>query len=813
MKIISLIRKYSSCVWLLVLIAPFILLAPLLFTARTMFWGTSSLQFVPWRHFAWETIREGILPLWNPLVGMGAPLLANHQSALLYPPNWLLFLLDEIGGVAWAAWGQGLLVALHLAWAGAGLYILGSRLGLSDLAKSIAGLAFGLSGYLVARSGFLSINSAVAWLPWVLVYSVSTGNRIKIFHQQTTKLAIVISLQLLSGHAQTSWYTILLAIMWSGMWNWHTAHSRNAKNDKWWSLMIVLKRVLHEWGRLGLAIGAALMLSAIQWIPTGEYLLQSQRSNAVEYDFAMTYSFWPWRILTLLAPGMFGSPVSGDYWGYGNYWEDAIYVGLLPFLLGISILVKTAKNMFKLRDSERPGIDTGELIKEKSPRFLLLLILVSLVLALGERTPVYPWLYKHIPTVAMFQAPTRLSIWAVFAFALLAAIGVDSWQRPTGRGLYWSRLGTAGSFAITLGAGLTWLFLGEVSPTFIRATALTGLFGMGAGILTLTAPSNEASHAYKYNNRKRVWEWGVAAFVMADLLIVNWGLIPGVEQNFYTLPLESHNPGLNPSQEGRIFIPESDEYALKFERFFRFDNFEIEEDWLNLREVMLPNINMLADIPSANNFDPLVPGRYNRWMEALNQNTRQNDQAKYEMLLNLMAVSVVEIMDHSDPLGVSFHERSGMARARWVPCGQPASSEEIAEHLIFNELVNHDLEVVLELDSQALIPVCSKNEVPESRVEIASETPNQIEIFAETAVEGWLVLADVWYPGWRAYLDNDQVSIYRANYLFRAVQLPAGVHRVSFVYDPLSFRIGALASMIAWIAIAASGIGLRRGDD
>jgi len=806
-------------IWLPILIAPVILLAPLLFTAKAMFWGTTALQFIPWRYFAWETIRAGNLPLWNPLVGMGAPLLANHQSALLYPPNWLLFLLDEIGGVGWAAWGQGLLVAVHLAWAGAGMYLLANKLGLSDLAKTISGLAFGLSGYLVARSGFLSINSAVAWLPWVLVYSVSAGNEIKIFNQMTIKLGLTVALQLLAGHAQTTWYTILLTFMWSGMWNWHIAHSHNLQrgkdgitNAKLQSLAVVARRIGREWFRVNLAIVAGLMLSAIQWVPTVEYLLQSQRSNAVEYDFAMTYSFWPWRLLTLFAPRMFGSPVSGDYWGYGNYWEDAIYVGLLPLLLGISIIIITVKDMLKRRDTAAPATDPGKLIRIKSPRFLLLLIIVSLVLALGERTPVYPWLYKYVPTMAMFQAPTRFSIWTVFALSLLAAIGVDSWRRPTGRGLYWSRLGTAGSFAITLGAGLTWLFLGEVSPTFIRATALAGLFGVGAGLLTLTAPSNEVDNPYKFNNPKRVWEWSVATFVMTDLLISHWGLFPGVTQDFYTLLLESKKSSFKPSQEGRIFIPDSDEYSLKFERFFRFDSFGIEEDWLNLREVTLPNLNILSGIPSANNFDPLVPGRYDRWMEALNDFARQNDQAKYDNLLNLMGIERVEMVDYSAPLGVVYQERSGMSRARWVPCALPASNGKIAEHLVFNALVNLNLEVVLESDSQALIPICSKTELPESRIEIVSETADKIEILTETAEEGWLVLADVWYPGWRAYVDNDQVSIYRANYLFRAIQLPAGVHRVSFVYNPPSFRVGALVSMLAWIFFAAAWNRLRWRD-
>jgi hypothetical protein len=74
-------------------------------------------------------------------------------------------------------------------------------------------------------------------------------------------------------------------------------------------------------------------LAAIQLIPTAEYLMQSQRASAVSYDLAMTYSFWPWRFLSLLAPDLFGNPAIGDYWGYGNYWEDAVYIGLAPFLL------------------------------------------------------------------------------------------------------------------------------------------------------------------------------------------------------------------------------------------------------------------------------------------------------------------------------------------------------------------------------------------------------------------------------------------------------------------------------------------------
>jgi hypothetical protein len=147
---------------ILVILGPVILFGPMLIRGQALFWGTPVLQFVPWRTYAFETVKQGFLPLWNPLLGMGAPLFANYQVALFYPPNVLLYLVGPI-------WGHGLLVTLHLIWAGLGMVILARRIGLGTLSRAIAGMAFSLSGYLVARSGFLSINAAAAWLPWIIL--------------------------------------------------------------------------------------------------------------------------------------------------------------------------------------------------------------------------------------------------------------------------------------------------------------------------------------------------------------------------------------------------------------------------------------------------------------------------------------------------------------------------------------------------------------------------------------------------------------------------------------------------------------------
>ncbi len=326
--------------------APALLLSPVFLTGKALFWGTPGLQFVPWWTWAWRTLQSGHLPLWNPLVGMGAPLLANYQSALFYPPNWLYFILAAFGGPAALAWGQALLVALHLAWAGFGTALLVRKLGLGILPQTVAGLAFGLSGYLVARAGFLSINSAAAWLPWLLALGLDLSRRQNI-GRVIVLLSMASGMQLLAGHAQTTAYSLLMVVAWTGFWAWQAPAAAGLPGSEGTevrpeSRRNQLRRVGWAWTRLltGLVGGAA--LAAVQLLPTAEYLIQSQRAAAVDYAFAMTYSFWPWRLLSFVTPDLFGSPVQGDYWGYGAYWEDAVYIGLLPFVLALGVMRRAA---------------------------------------------------------------------------------------------------------------------------------------------------------------------------------------------------------------------------------------------------------------------------------------------------------------------------------------------------------------------------------------------------------------------------------------------------------------------------------------
>lgn len=725
---------------LLLILCPFILMAPVWLAGKAIYWGTPSTQFIPWWWQAWQTIRGGEWPLWNPMVGMGAPLLANYQSALLYPPTWLYFLTAAVGGLPLMAWWQAISVALHLAWAGWGMAALIKRLGRSEVAQVLAGLAFALSGYLVARAHFLSINATVAWLPWILLAGYNLARQPQPRHTWLW-LALALAMQWLAGHAQLAWYTLLLAIAWTAYWAWTFGRGRQL-----WR------------AALGFAVAAALAfaLAAIQLLPTAEYLLNSHRATQVDFAQAATYSLWPWRLIGLIAPNFFGNPAFGNYWGYGNFWEDAIYVGLLPLSLAAYAIVRKKRG-----DEKALGW------------FLGVLIAISLVLALGQNTPIFAWLYQYVPTFALFQAPSRFSIWLVFAFGVLAAIGVDAWRPPKGRSLYWSRLGVAGMAAIVAVAVVA-VALGDntaIPETFSWAALVAGLTGLALALINLKLQAN-----WQTDTR---WTWLITLFLAADLLLAGWGLNPGASLDLYRdLGFES--------SAVRTYLPIADEYSLKYEHLFRFDSF-YSADPLEVRASGLPNVSILDGKPIANNFDPLLPARYTSWMSAVEGSLQEGNTS----LLERASVNTLERF--SGQGGVTFETVAALPRFRWANCAIYAQTQSDAL-LSLSSLP--EVTVVIEAGGS---PACNTGT---ASIELIEETTSTLTLTLSASDPGWFVIADTWYPGWQATVDGNPEAVYIADGLFRALRLEAGDHTVVYQYQPTSFNAGLAMSLVAWLTVA-----------
>jgi uncharacterized membrane protein YfhO len=90
-------------------------------------------------------------------------------------------------------------------------------------------------------------------------------------------------------------------------------------------------------------------------------------------------------------------------------------------------------------------------------------------------------------------------------------------------------------------------------------------------------------------------------------------------------------------------------------------------------------------------------------------------------------------------------------------------------------------------------------------VKIVEYEANRVVIETATDQAGFLFLSDTDYPGWKAHVDGQEETVYRADYPFRAVLVPPGQHTVEFTFDPVAFKVGlAVALTTAAILIAAA---------
>jgi hypothetical protein len=723
-----------------------------LLLGEVFFWGLPALQFYPWREYAFDMLRAGQLPLWNPYNGAGAPLIANYQSAIFYPFNWP-------GLVTPLAWSMSVTAVLHLFIAGWGMWLFTERLSIPALGRGMSALAFGMSSYLVARLGTYPMVDAAVWMPWILWAAlgvVSNGRR-----RDVGWLAVLGGMQLLAGHAQMTWYSMLLAAIFMG----------------WWT---VVYRQWY-WMRLGLVLIALMLavgLATIQLLPTAELLRLSQRSSGIDFDFAMNFSYRLERGLNFLSPNVFGNPGDGSYVtvGKGAFFEDAVYVGLIPLLSALAAIISWL--WAKVRRLERPTYFTTV------PLWLAVGI-VAFIFALGGNSPVFPFLYNNIPTFDLFQAPVRWHLWTVFAVSILAGIGVGAW----GRG-HWLLFNTRLATAACIGAVLLVIFVPRFLPSdiqtnngvqaIIRAVLTMGILGALAGILTLRQPEQPDSRDYRW------WMLAVLLVVAVDLGWAAQGLNPTVPSAFYDRMTTDDRGNL------RTYWPEDAEENVKFQTHLLLHDYRTATDnWQSFRASGLANLNLLDRTYLLNNFDPLLVGHFAQYLDLIESDSEQRD-------ILLQASGVIAVYDN-DGEPESLEQPGERAWFASQLCAHP-SEESVVEAMGDQswpplEQVHY---VSDESDSNPSPDEPSCIERPVGEVLSITDEGNTVILTVRAEPNAELVLADTFYPGWEVTVDGQHPSrVVQANLAFRAVALPSGAQEIRFEYHPWWLLPGALVSFIS----------------
>ncbi len=364
----------------LILAAVLVVYHPLVSSKSLTSGADMTCLFYPSRHLLTDSLRHGIIPLWNPYKFGGSPFLAAMQSGVFYPPNWVIaFLLPIVAGC-------NVYIITHLFLLGFFFYLmLMSAFRVRwEVATAIAMLV-PLGGMMQGQVEHLAALGALCWAPLLFLawFRFLESRTSKYFFLFTLSLVF----QVLAGHPQYVAYTLFfLAIYWL-FWFLTTREI---------PVSVRVRTVIP----LVCAVLLAFALCSVQLVPSLEQSGYSYRAFS-GYEYAASFSMAPKFLATLVHPLFYRLPEGHE--PPAQFGEFNLYMGVLPLLLVVgSILWAIVRR--RTRDI-----------------FLVAVSAVCVLYALGSYTPLLKATVTLIPVLEQFRVPARILFISVFIWFILVA--------------------------------------------------------------------------------------------------------------------------------------------------------------------------------------------------------------------------------------------------------------------------------------------------------------------------------------------------------------------------------------------------------
>jgi hypothetical protein len=779
---------------LLFLVMPLLCFPELFFKDYTLFQADLTWKDFPLRVYAAEVWLSGHVPLWNPYVLSGFPMLAEALAGVLYP----LIFIFALPIPAYRAFT--LFITIHFTLAAAFTYFLVRVQGLGRSAATLAGLSFGFGGFLMAQIINLNIMVGAAWLPLVLAAFILA------LRTQRPLIAVLggvpLALQILGAQPQIVFYTIILLLAY-GLFKSVEVITHPSRPSS------PLREIARIWGFLGLMLGVGLLLGAPQWLPTWELQRLSVRSAGLAYEKMIDYSLPPVQWLTLALPSMFGNNVVSSYRGASaNFEETYVYAGILPLILAF------------LSWRARPR---SEVI------FLWVVLVVAAILSMGGYTSLY-WPVQYLPGFTLFRVPARWLMLVNFSLASLAAWGMDAFvRRPGSRrlriGLLILWVGVAVLILLIwllrdpLAQGLQNLPLEKDMRNALSLGLQRGLFEVGTfkdlmflnqmawwlmpSIALVTRLGLSAALLIAYSARRlsrQSFIVGAVVLTAVDMALAGGSAVNQVTEASYWGNLSA----------GARYVME----AQKQNAGRLFAIVDGNENMVPGLGQYLPSIYHVY--AASGHKSPLQLRRYSTITDLDNEFLSLSlTGTRYLLTQEFFEVAPhvpIRLVHRGDDNWYVYENLEALPRVFVVHQAVAAASGEEALNILQSEGFDPHTTVVLETDTPG--PSLATTPEPDNEdVIITRDDPAFVQIEANLTGDGYLILADNDYPGWQVYVDGQSETITPANYFARAVYLEAGEHVVQFIYEPISFRLGLVLAAVGVVTIIGavwSTYGYRR---
>ena len=703
-------------------------------------------ELYPWKTQVINQLKNGNVPLWNPYNFSGSPLLANYQSQVFYPLTFLYYVMPQIS--AWTS-----MVLLQPILGTIFMYLFSSEIGLSAGAAMLTALLFNFSSFANVWMEFTTVWHTILWLPLLLYLIERAAKQQKLHVIQQLLFIFALFCTITGGHPQDCINTCIFLIIYA-------------------ILRIGIKKI---WSYFFLFI-FPFLLAAPQLFPTVELFRNSARV-AHDYQGIIHNMLVQWWQLPLLAvQEVFGNPatksnITGDYIG------KTLSVGVAGFFFALAALCIRIKSWHK-----------------KYFTYSALIILLITV-----RTPLTELLYRYPWPVLSTGTPTRILFILMLSLSMLAGFGFDAIR--LNKKIIVKPLLLCWTIFLLL-----WMFV------FLRP-AISGL--------------NYTVDAFSTMRKAMMIATGILAFLTLILSAGEkkkyflWAIIPLVTAElFYSfLKFNPFVPTLFVYPENKLIT-----YLQKntgIDRFWGYGTAGIEANFATQENIYSPD-----------GTDPLNLKWYNQFIQSsqqgniavtFNRTTRSDAQIKpgYGIrdlpdnafrlrIMDLLGVKYV--IDRSEnPKDAStfsvgrfkeiWHEEDWTvydnlkAAPRFFLTAdvRPYISTVDFEHQLFDQNFQPNQTVLMEAHDQKTLPLLKPGL---QTVTLTFYSPNSIQFIVKTNTTKLLFLSDTYDDGWKATVNGAQTKVYRTDYSFRGIIVPAGESIVTFNYQPQSFNIGVIVSLI-----------------
>ncbi len=838
-------RPWLGPLWVLLLL---LLLYPEPILQGRTYLGADTIAADAFRQVGDAERAQGRYPLWNPYIFGGMPTFGSLAYTLgVYPPTVVFEWLHRLG-LPPLTWLIG-----HLFFGGLGMWWLLGRWRLPWASRCLGVVVWLWSARLVAWAvhGHGTKLGAEMYLPWLvgLVWTVLVSGGLR----PVALAGLLLGLQLLRGHVQASYYTLLILgflTVWHLVWPLPAGAAPVGTTSPLPrpGLPTRLRRagLVVASLAIGMAIGAALL------VPVHAYADLSTRGaggaaggQGTPFDYATAWSLAPEDLAAVFLPAVAGFG-KATYLGRMPFTDNPVYLGLLVPLLAVAAWLA------------RPQRSLVWACGAAS----LLVVLV----AMGRFSPgLYQLAYELLPYFDKFRVPSMIMVLVVLLLALLAALGSAALADPAADRTRWLRRGAfallgLGGLMVVLGAtGLgeaahrEWLVGvaargGKQAPPVILAEAWTlhRAFLIRGGLLLLAAGGAGLLAARRPGFR-------VAWLVPVLLVLVavdQWGVVKLVTHPqralFEVVRLPDGGGRLAPA--GGLVQPwrGADAAAVDPGLASALRDAVGHGRVLPLGADGGANDYMTAGIRSLGGYHPAKPavgeavrqrlygrvpaGHVARWLgaAAVTYPGRLSPE-----LLGLLADHGLDLLPEGEQAGgmVVYRVRDPLPRARLVDAWRPVSALPAGDALEpFLDAIaegRHDPAAgVVLLQPPAPLPETGPQPLPAP--EFVRDGLNEVVLAVTAPRPVLLLLADVWAPGWQATIDGQPAALLRADLMLRAVAVPAGRHELRFEYhDPALARglalaaAGVLAVLVLlaaawargrWRGVVTTGGGEATGD-